>query len=357
VVIVGGGLAGLTTAWRLGMRAEITVIDARSRFGGQIFTEHDGQFIVERGAEGFVFRSEALPRLASEVDLHEELIGQTVMQSYGFDGRQLSVLRAGEAAAFLGFQVPAADLGKGIRTFRRGMGSLVQALQTRLAERVALRLGQSVSEVESRPNGVQVVLQGGAAITADAVVVATDARGASHVLQSTLPGARSLFAAPCQSSVAVELAFVRSAIDHPLDGTGFVVAEDAQREGLRACTFTNAKFVERSPGDHALLRLFFRSTDEEVDGPHALDDTAWRDRALAGLRRVIAVAAEPRAWWVSRWPRALPVFNEARRAAVTELESSLVGTRIRLAGSAFHGAGIDAAVRSGEHAAEQILEL
>ena len=113
MVIVGGGLAGLTTAWRLGMRAEITVIDARSRFGGQIFTEHDGQFIVERGAEGFVFRSEALPRLASEVDLHEELIGQTVMQSYGFDGRQLSVLRAGEAAAFLGFQVPAADLGKG----------------------------------------------------------------------------------------------------------------------------------------------------------------------------------------------------------------------------------------------------
>ena len=356
VVIIGGGLAGLTAAVRLSSRCAVTVLDARPRLGGQILTETHGGCVIERGAEGFVFRSDALPRLAAAVGLSDQLIGQSVTRSYGFDGERLRVLAPGEAATFLGFQVPRDDLGLGIRSFRRGMGSLVLALTAHLDGRVGLRAGIAAEHVELRSAGARVVLDDGARLEADAVIVATPARVAANLLQQEFdPQASALLAAPVLSSVTVELAFSREAVDYPLDATGFVVAQDVQQDGLRACTFTSAKFADRSTSERVLLRLFFRPDPEQLKGPLAVNDEGWVGRAMDGLRRVLRVTEEPLASWVSRWPDALPVFDDAHRAAVAQLEASLADTPIELAGSAFHGPGIDAAVRSGEGAAERLL--
>ena len=54
---------------------------------------------------------------------------------------------------------------------------------------------------------------------------------------------------------------------------------------------------------------------------------------------------------MSRWPDALPVFTDGYQAVVAAAEAALAPHAIVLAGSAFHGAGIDAAVRSGDAAA------
>jgi oxygen-dependent protoporphyrinogen oxidase len=54
--------------------------------------------------------------------------------------------------------------------------------------------------------------------------------------------------------------------------------------------------------------------------------------------------------WVSRWRAALPVFDDAHRTRVAELEGVLRGRGVALAGAAFHGSGIDAAVKSAEDA-------
>jgi oxygen-dependent protoporphyrinogen oxidase len=287
----------------------------------------------------------------------DELIGQSVMQSLGFDGETLRALAPGEAASFLGFQVPKDDLGKGIRSFRRGMGSLIWALRGNLQERVELRLSSPVAHVEPDGQGARVQLQGGESIDADAVLVATNAVGAAHVLGDAIgEPARALSAAPTLSSVTVELAFMRDALDHPLDATGFVVALDAQRHGLRACTFTSAKFIDRAPPGRFSVRLFFRPEPAELHGESALDDDAWSARALEGLARTIRVQGEPLWSRVSRWPDALPVFNDAHRGAVATLEAALAGMPLLLAGSAFHGSGIDAAVRSGEAAAATLRQ-
>lgn len=353
VVIIGGGLAGLTAAMRLAPKADVILLDARARLGGQILTEWQGRLTIERGAEGFLFRSEAVPRLAGDVGLGADLIGQSVAQSYAFDGDRLSVLGPGEAASFLGFQVPKGDIGRGIRSFRRGMGSLVNALQTDLAQTVDLRTGTAATRVEQAGGGVR-VLVGDEEIEATGVVVATEAAAASRVLSVLTPRAAALATAATFSSVTVELALPRDAIDHPLDGTGFVVAEHAQRDGLRACTFTSAKFIDRSPQSPTLLRTFFRPQPDELTGHQALDDQAWTDRAVAGVGRVLRVSAAPTASWISRWPAALPRFSDEHRAAVAGLEAALEGLPVVLAGSAFHGSGIDAAVRSGEAAARRL---
>ena len=106
----------------------------------------------------------------------------------------------------------------------------------------------------------------------------------------------------------------------------------------------------------ALLRLFFRPEPCELSGPHALDDATWCRRAVDGLGRVLRLTGAPSGCWVSRWPAALPQFSDAYRSAVADVEAALEDKPIALAGAAFHGSGIDAAVRSGERAARRLAQ-
>ncbi len=354
IVVIGAGLAGLTAALRLGRRHQVHLLEASGRIGGQIHTEAGDGFVIERGAEGFVARSEAVPALARAAGLPDaDLIGQSVLRSYGFDGGALRALAPGEAATLLGFQVPQEELGQGIRSFRRGMGSLIAALGGALGEQVSLELDARVAKLEARSTSVAVELASGRTLDADAVVVATSAAAAAPLL-APLAGdaARALTRSPTLSSVTVELAFAREQIEHPLDGTGFVVALAAQEQGLRACTFTSSKFAERAPPGKFSLRVFLRPSAEELA---QLDEAAWLERGLAGLTRVLPVQGRPIQSWVSIWQNALPVFDDAQRTAVAALEAALAPYPLLLAGSAFHGAGIDAAVRSGERAQAALL--
>jgi oxygen-dependent protoporphyrinogen oxidase len=352
-LVIGGGLAGLTAALRLAEAApgsEITVVERGLRFGGQIWTERAADVLVERGGEGFVFRSEAVPSLASAVGVGDQLMGQAVFTSYGFGDRGLLALAPGEAAAYLGFQVPREDLGRGIRTLRGGMGALVDGLVRTLEHaHVTLRSGLELTAITGPV--LRARFADGSTLEPDCIAVATTAASAGGVLAALLPqehaALQALASAAAMSSVTVELELERDAIAHPLDGTGFVVATAQQEKGLRACTFTTSKFEGRAPAERVLLRAFFRP--EPADS--ALDDAAWVERATTGLGRVLPIERAPLRSWVSRWPSALPVHSPAHAAIVEQLERALHPRNVCLAGAAFHGSGIDAAVRSGEAAA------
>jgi oxygen-dependent protoporphyrinogen oxidase len=191
-------------------------------------------------------------------------------------------------------------------------------------------------------------------VDAGALVIATSAAAAATLLEPLAGEASPALREPTtHSSVTVELAFERAAIEHPLDGTGFVVAAGAQQGGLRACTFTSAKFALRAPPGKVSLRLFFRPEGSEETW-RSESDALWMERAIDALAGVLPVRARPLAGWVSRWPRALPVFDAGHRAAVAELERAVAPFGVVLAGSAFHGSGIDAAVSSGERAAAAV---
>ncbi len=351
VIVIGAGLSGLTTAFRLAGRHEVLVLEASVRSGGQILTAHERGFLIERGGEGFVARSAAVPALARDAGLPAgDVIGQAVLRSYGYDGEALHLLEPGQAASLLGFQVPQEELGKGIRTMLRGMGSLTAAREQQLRGRATIECGVQAASVERSGHGVAVVGADGSRREADAIVVATPAAAAAPLLRGLAGDAAAALAqAKTTSSVTVELAYPRAAIAHPLDGSGFVVALAAQRQGLRACTFSASKFEARAPSDMTSLRAFFRPTPDELN---ALDDAAWIARAEAGVSRVLPVSGSPTATWVTRWPHALPIHDDAHKAAVAALERALEPHPVKLAGSAFHGSGIDAAVRSAERTAD-----
>jgi protoporphyrinogen/coproporphyrinogen III oxidase len=345
VVIVGGGLSGLTSAWALSRaRHSVCVAEADEAYGGQISTERTAGYVIEHGAEGFVARSEAVPRLAEQVGIENELIGQSILRSLGVRGGNLTELAPGEAATLLGFQVPREELGNGIRSFSRGMGSLIEALRRALAAHADFRPGFRVDTLTRLERGYRLKTQDGAQLDADRVVIATSARAASRLLTPVCgPAAAPLRAASVVSSVTVSLAYDRAAIEHPLDASGFVVATDDQVHGLRACTFVSSKFESRAPAGKACLRVFFRPDDSEI---HVLSDAKYGARAHAYLEPLLGIRAQPERSWVSRWPDALPVFDASHKEAVAQLTTALSGSGIALAGAAFHGSGIDAAVQS-----------
>jgi protoporphyrinogen/coproporphyrinogen III oxidase len=347
--IIGAGVAGLTVAYRRQLLGDrVSIFEAAPRIGGQLHTERAGGFLVEHGAEGFVAGSQAVASLARSLGIEARLIDQGVVESCTFDGEKLARLAPGEAGRMLGFQVAERALGKGIQSFTGGMLELAEALRDRLGSGASPALGTPVRALEARGDRWGILAAPGRSLEVDAVVIATAARDAAAILQPAFGDAAAALAeSSALSSVTVSLAYAREAIAHPLDATGFVVADGAQVEGFRACTFASSKLDGRAPAEHALLRVFFRPTESELA---ALDDAAWCDRAVRSLRRALELRAAPVRAWVSRWSNALPVFDSAHRARVARLEEQLRETRIVLAGASFHGSGIDGAVRSAEAA-------
>jgi oxygen-dependent protoporphyrinogen oxidase len=355
VVVIGGGIAGLCAAYGLSVRdAGVTLIEASSRLGGQIETERTGGFVIEHGAEGFVARSRAVPELCRELGIADSLISQLTKDTLVLRGEGLEPLAPGEAASLLGFQVESADMGQGILTLRAGMGHLVDVLCDRLNGRVEFRRRVRAMELNHTGSSWCVSLEDGEMVTADAVVVAVPRRPASRLLTRIAGDAvRAVTETRAVSSVTVSLAYRAGTVQDTLEGTGFVVS--GMRDdgvGLRACTFCTSKFPQRAPAGWVLLRLFFRPT---LEGLTEWGDDRWGCEATDALRPVLGAAQSPVHTWVSRWPDALPRFSATDAALVEELAGRLLAQGpVQLAGAAFHGVGIDAAVRSGLDAAGRL---
>jgi oxygen-dependent protoporphyrinogen oxidase len=97
VVVVGGGITGLTAAYRLaghsnGRPLEVTILEASSRLGGKIRTAELAGMQVEEGADSFVVRKPWAVELARELGLENELVVPERLPAFmlGDGGRLLS---------------------------------------------------------------------------------------------------------------------------------------------------------------------------------------------------------------------------------------------------------------------------
>jgi len=82
LVVVGGGIAGLTAAHRAveisrerGTALELTVLEARDRLGGTIETEHAGRFLVETGPHTFLSEKQWGLARCRRIGLESRLVG------------------------------------------------------------------------------------------------------------------------------------------------------------------------------------------------------------------------------------------------------------------------------------------
>ena len=352
VVVIGAGLAGLAVAARLvSVGRDVLVVEASARAGGQIDTLRDAGLVVELGAEGFVARSRAVPALAARLGIEGALVEQLTTDTYAIEGRELVLLPPGEAARRLGFQVPAEELGRGIRSFALGMGELIDALVTRIGTG-RVRLAMPVSALRRQAQGSVVELADGSREVASSVVLAAPARAAAALLRPLgLAQSAPLSVAPLLSNVSVNLLYRRAQFRSYPAGSGLIFPDGFADVGLRALSLVDHKFAGRAPEDKALLRVFFRPV---ADALTVWTDARFAAEAAAAIARVLPVDGEAERTWVSRWADALPVFSPDHRAQAAALDQALQALDIHVTGSAFHGAGIDAAAASAEIVAARL---
>jgi oxygen-dependent protoporphyrinogen oxidase len=81
VVVLGGGITGLTAAYRLLQRGqgavEVTLVESRTRLGGNIVTDRHGGFIIDGGPDAFLLTKPHATQLCRDIGLGDRLI-QTV---------------------------------------------------------------------------------------------------------------------------------------------------------------------------------------------------------------------------------------------------------------------------------------
>lgn len=89
VVVIGGGIAGITATYYLqkeakenGIPLEIVLIEATDRLGGKIQTYTENGFVIEKGPDSFLARKQSASRLAVEAGFKDRLIRNRSGKSY-----------------------------------------------------------------------------------------------------------------------------------------------------------------------------------------------------------------------------------------------------------------------------------
>lgn len=239
-------------------------------------------------------------------------------------------------------------------SFDNGMEVLVNALKKAITG-CEVQLNTKVAAIE-RDQGWKLKTDKEEPINADAVCLAVPAYVAAQLLSHLNPSlSAQLNQIKYASTATINFAYPRDAIQHPLDGFGFVVPF-VEKRSLIACTFSNVKFPGRAPDDHVLLRAFVGGALQPE--MFALEESEMLARVESDLGELLGITGKPLFAEVYKWQNSMPQYEVGHLDRVASIENSvreLPG--LTLAGNAYRGAGIPDCIRSGETAAESINNL
>jgi protoporphyrinogen/coproporphyrinogen III oxidase len=239
-------------------------------------------------------------------------------------------------------------------TLRGGIEDLVTTLAARLPDG-SVRLQTPVVGLERDAGGWALHLANGPVERADAVVMALPAPRAAEALAGTDADlAARLRDISYASSAIVSLVYRRSDLPRPVDAFGFVVPHVEGRP-LIAASFSSIKYPGRAPDDELLVRVFVGGAlRPDLFG---LDDETLARTTRNELRDLLGIRSEPLLTRIWRHPESMPQYrvgHPARIAALRERARNHPG--LALAGNAYEGVGLADCVRSGEAAADALLE-
>ena len=238
-------------------------------------------------------------------------------------------------------------------SFDQGMGVLVNALEQKLTQ-LDLRTNTEVQSLSRTAASWIIQTANGATLEADAVCLALPAYKAAELLKEiSQPLVSDLKQIKYASTATINLAYRRAAIQHSLDGFGFVVPF-IEKRSLIACSFSSVKFADRAPRDHVLLRAFVGGALQP--DMFALDEDEMLKRVENDLRELLAITEKPLFTEVSKWKNSMPQYEVGHLDRVQSIENDVAQLpRLTLAGNAYRGAGIPDCIRSAEAAAERLV--
>ena len=238
-------------------------------------------------------------------------------------------------------------------SFDRGMEVLIQALEQKLSQ-VEIKKETRVQSLSRAGASWTIHLSSSQTLEADAICLALPA----YVAASLLSNVNATLAAQLNqikyaSTATINFAYRRAAIQHPLDGFGFVVPF-VEKRSLLACTFSSVKFANRAPNDHVLLRAFVGGALQP--DMFALEENDMQSRVEKDLRELLGINEAPLFAEVAKWKNSMAQYEVGHLDRVHAIENEVAQLpNLTLAGNAYRGAGIPDCIRSGEAAAEKLV--
>jgi protoporphyrinogen/coproporphyrinogen III oxidase len=446
VVVVGGGIAGLSAAYELQKRGlSFVVLERAARAGGVILSEQVDGYTIDGGPDSlltqkpeairlceelgigdrlvptkpprlaFIQRGGTLHplpassvlgiptrfgpfirtglftwagkmRMAAEVfvpprrDAADESIGSFMRRRFGDEAVTylaeplLAGIHAGDVeklsirALFPRFVETEHKHGSLLRAFRSqpravspdgvfrslpgGLSELVQAL-VRALPSAALHLNTAVRRVLLNP--LRVETSDGQAVAGRAVILTAPAYVAAELVRDVDAKLSHLCSeTPYASSGTVAMAFPRSAVAHPLNGSGFVVPR-AEGSGILAASWLSSKWPHRAPDDRVLMRAFVGGGRD----PQALQlsDAELTARSLAALRPLLGISGDPLLTRVYRFERASAQHEVGHMDRMAAIERALAARPgLYVTGSGFRGVGIPDCVADARATARKASE-
>ncbi|MFL3019868.1 MAG: protoporphyrinogen oxidase [Acidimicrobiales bacterium] len=237
--------------------------------------------------------------------------------------------------------------------FENGMGQLVETLVNSVSE-ADIRTNTPVTAI-TRDTDNLVVWTQQASIKCDAVILATPAHQAAHLLASCQPAADRLSSIEHASVALVTMGFKRSDISHSLDGSGMLIPRG---EGLlaTAVSWGSSKWPHWADEEHVILRVSAgRAGDTRA---LALDDNELVETLLTEVANILEIQGDLVEWRVSRWIDAFPQYAPGHDRLVAAIERDLRSdmSGLFLAGAGYKGIGIPACINQGNQSAEATLD-
>ncbi len=447
MLVVGGGIAGLATAYELHLQQiPFTLVEAADRVGGVIFSEELNGFVLDGGPDSLLIhkpdgiklcqelglggrlvvtkpprlayiqragRLHALPagsvlgiptewgpfirsglfswpgkmRMGAELFVParraagDESIGSFMRRRFGDEATTylaeplLAGIHAGDVdrlsirAMFPRFPETEERHGSLLRAFRAqpqrapagdgafmslpgGLSELVRAVEAALPAG-SVRLRTRVAQIDADGPLYRVQTSTGDTLSAAAVVVATPAFATAGIVQAVAPSlARLCSEIPYASAATVSMAFGRDAVQHPLNGSGFVVPR-VEKTGIMAGTWLSSKWPHRAPDGHVLVRAFLGGARD----PQALErtDREMVDVALDAMRPLLGITGAPLFTRIYRWERANAQHEVGHLDRLASIERELAARPgLYVTGSGFRGVGIPDCVADGRATARQV---
>lgn len=240
-----------------------------------------------------------------------------------------------------------------LMSFDGGMQALPHALAQALPMG-SLRTRTPVRAVTRDSAGFHVHLQTGEVLMSHAVVLATPAMTAAHLLEALSPRASAILSGiPYAPIAVVHLGVERQSVPHPLDGFGFLIPR-TQHIPLLGSIWASRLFPDRAPEGMALFSCF-------IGGALFPEAAQWHadrliEQVLKDLCRVFKQPALTAGFQkVHQYDNAIPQYTLGHRDRVSKLSNSLTEVPgLAVTGNYLTGVSLNDCVRHGEETAQAV---
>ncbi len=240
-----------------------------------------------------------------------------------------------------------------IFSFTNGMHMLPEALAAPIA--ASIQLSTRVRQITPNGSTWTVTTDQGQSQNFDVVLNTLPLPAALPCFEDFAPDLQTLAEVAYPPVTVFALGFHQDDVQHPLDGFGMLVPGKEMGARILGTIFSSTVFPNRAPDEHVLLTTL-------VGGARkgdlcSLSDELLLDFVLDDLQHMLGVCGNPVFSKQIVWPRAIPQYNIGYgrvKERIDNLEASYKG--LFFAGNYRNGISVGDAAKSGEAAAQQIIQ-